>query len=238
MARIARATLQDVAAMSLRPDWVMGLYGLFSGCYEEAAAAMQGYTGFDDPERRNVLPHFRRAVCEAKLRHWSLDHGLRATIEMTQRADGSGPAGHEFTLIRSGRLRLTVSKTDHPNALPDTAVFRKQHSRANDMLIQQNLFPAQPLPNPDKDKELIYAILTHGPAYRTDALGYLNIGFPRANFSDWCEPPVSMLEIQERQTRLYQKPQDMQADMEEQRRKAALKESARKKKKEDGKDTG
>lgn len=214
--------------MSLPPAWVSNLFPLFSNCYSEAAAAINGYTGFEDPERHNILPHFRRAVCEAKFRKFSEKHGLNATVETTEREESHQRAGHDFTLIKAGRIRLTLSKTDHPSALPATAVFRKQHCRANDMLIQQNLFQLRPLSDQESDAELIYAIVTHGPQQDGETLAYVNLGFPKADFSDWHEPPVSIFEIQDRQTRLYQKPTDMQADSEESRRKATLKPAARK----------
>jgi hypothetical protein len=100
------------------------------------------------------------------------------------------------------------------------------------MLIQGSLWPVAIAPV--VDEELVYAIITHGPQYGGDEVGYVNIGFPRPDMRAWAEPPVSILEIQERQVRLYQKPLDQQpldeqAKAEERQRSPSLKGQVRKK---------
>jgi hypothetical protein len=223
-----RETLQDAIAASLPPAWVSRLYPLIAGLYREAAANVQEYTLLGDAERRNLLPHLRRNLVEAGVRKHSLDSGLKATVEWT--ATGSA----QFTLIRSPRARITLSKTAHEWALPEICYFRKQHSRVNDMLMQTNLFPiAAPAEN---DDEVLYAIITHGPERNGDALGFVNIGFPRPDMKAWAEPTVSILSIQERQMQRFQKPADFLADEQEKQRTGKLKAKVQKKT-DEGKDT-
>lgn len=216
-------SFQQVVAATLSPHFVSQVYPTITWCYSEALAHVGGYGGFDDPERRGILPYWRRCLVEFHLRKLALDSGMYAAVESTDKP------GHEFTLIQVGTVRITVSKTDSDQSMPETCGFRKQHSSANDMLRQMNLLQIDPVPKVEKDGEFIYAIITHGPALGSNELGYVNIGFPRADMKQWLEPPVSILEIQERQARDYKKPEDAQAEIEERQRNPALKEAARKK---------
>jgi len=160
------------------------------------------------------------------MRSLALECGLQATIEETE------TESHQFMLIKTGSLRFTISKTATSNTLPDSCGFRKQHSRVNNMLMQQSLFPVTPTPSDNDD--VIYAILTHGPTYDGKGLDFVYLGFPNPQMTAWAEPPVSILEILERQARLYQKPdQDARQDFQEKQRNVPLKKDVRKKKKDD-----
>jgi hypothetical protein len=222
-----RETLQELVAKSVSPVWLAEIYRRIQLCYAEADAHVANYTLLGEPERRNLLPHLRRGLVEADARKWAIECGLHATIENTV------PDGHQFTLIKTGNLCLTISKTATSCSLPDLCVFRKQHSLINDMLMQQEMFPVTSVPT--KDDELIYAILTHGPAYNGKDLDFVYLGFPNSDMTAWAEAPVSILEIQERQARLFQKPADdaPRQDFQEQQRTVPLKKGIKKKKQDD-----
>lgn len=221
-----RETLQDVIAASLPPAFVAQLYPKIAFAYQESAAQVNGMTLLEDAERRNLLPYLRRNVVEAQVRKVALDCGLHATVEWTETRSA------QFTMIRGPRTRLTLSKTAHYWAMPDTCYFRKQNSSVNEMIMQGKLFAvAEPTTT---DDELLYGIITHGPEHGGVALGFVNIGFPSPDMQSWAEPTVSILAIQERQQRLYQKATDTQAEQQELKRAGKLKENIRKQNDEDG----
>lgn len=214
-----RETLQEVVAAELPSAFVAGIHPLLSRLYIEAAAYVRENRFMEDPEYRNLLPHARRNMAEKGLRDLASKHGLFVTVEWTKHHTA------QFTMICTPRIRLTISKTAHEWALPETCYFRKTNSAVNDMLMQGNLWPVSaPEQN---DSELLYAILTHGPAPKSDALGFVSIGFPRPDMKAWAEPTVNILDIQERQERMA-KPADPMADEQERQRTAALKQSAKK----------
>jgi hypothetical protein len=217
-----RETLQDVIAASLPMAFVSQIYPKINGIYQEAAASVRGMTMIEEPERRHLLPYLRRNLVEAGIRKLALDCGLMATVEWTE--TGSS----QFTLIRTSRARLTLSKTKHDWSLPDNCYFRKQNSRVNDMLMQGALFPVA-APS-SEDNNLLYAIITHGPEPRSDALGFVSIGFPCPDMKSWAEPTVSILSIQERQQLSMKKPIDAQSKEQQQKRTGKLKKNIRQKK--------
>ena len=227
-----RQTLQEVVAAELPPAFVSGIRPLLGRLYIEAAAYVRENRFMEEPEYKNLLPHARRNMAEKGLRDLASKHGLFVTVEWTKTHSA------QFTMICTPRVRLTISKTSHEWALPETCYFRKTNSAVNDMLMQGNLWPVSaPEQN---DSELLYAILTHGPAPKSDALGFVSIGFPRPDMKAWAEPTVGILDIQERQERAA-KPADPMADVQERQRTAALKKTAKKttnKSKGEGKDEG
>jgi hypothetical protein len=206
-----RETLQEIVARSAPPHWVREIYTKVQHCYAEAHLTLANCSGLDDAQRGILLPHFRRGLVETTLHRWSVECGMRATVESTK------TDSHKFTLIRFGKIGITISKTNTSSAMPESCWFRKQHSRVNDMLMQQALFPVPT--SSELDEELIYAIITHGPESRGIQLGFVALGFPNGEMSDWAEPPVSILDIQERQATLFQKPEvDLQEALQEERR--------------------
>jgi hypothetical protein len=214
-----RQTLQDVVAAELPPAFVSAIYPLLGRLYTEAAAYVRENRFMEEPEHRNLLPYARRNMAEKGLRDLASNHGLRGTVEWTETRSA------QFTMIRTPRIRLTISKTAHEWAVPETCYFRKTNSVVNDMLMQGNLWPVSaPEQN---DSELLYAILTHGPAPKSEALGFVNIGFPRPDMKAWAEPTVSILDIEQRQQQIV-KPADPMADEQERQRTAPLKEAAKK----------
>ncbi|HWW30845.1 MAG TPA: hypothetical protein VNY80_12570 [Steroidobacteraceae bacterium] len=222
-----RETLQELVATSVPPVWLNQIYRRIQNCYAEADAHVANYTLLGDPERRSLLPHLRRGLIEADARKWAVECGLQATIENTV------PEGHQFMLIKTGQLCFTISKTATSCSLPDLCGFRKQHSRVNDMLMQQDFFPVSSVPT--KGDELIYAILTHGPTQNGRDLDFVNLGFPNSEMTGWAEAPVSILEIQERQAILFQKAADDEPrqDFQEQQRTVPLKKGIKKNKQDD-----
>ena len=222
-----RETLQELVAKNAPPVWLGQIYHRIMQCYKEADAHVANYTLLGEPERRNLLPHLRRALVEADQRKWAIECGLRATVENTE------PDGHQFMLIKTGRLCFTISKTATSCSLPDTCAFRKQHSRVNDMLMQQEMFVVNTAP---ADDDLIYAILTHGPGPNRRDLDFVYLGFPNPQMTGWAEAPISILEIQERQARLFQKPADdaPRQDFQEQQRTVPLKKGIKKKNRKEG----
>jgi len=218
-----RETLQEIVAKSVPPQWLREVYGRFQRCYEEAFQHVANYPLLDAPERRHILPYLRRGLVEADARRWALDCGMHATVEDTE------TESHQFTFIRTGQICFTISKTTNGNALPTSCGFRKQHSHVNNMLMQQAMFPV--IVAPAGDEDLIYAIITHGPTDNGQSLGFVSIGFPNSEMTGWAEPPVSIIEIQERQTRLFQKPElDLHEHTQEEQRTVPLKKDVRKKK--------
>lgn len=210
-----RETLQEVVAAELPPAFVSGIHPLFSRLYIEADAYVRESRLMEEPEHKNLLPHVRRNFAEKGLRDWASKHGLLTTVEWTKTHSA------QFTMICTPRVRLTISKTTHEWALPETCYFRKTNSAVNDMLVQANLWPVS-VPE-ENDTERMYAIITHGPAPKSNALGFVSLGFPRPDMKAWAEPTVSILDIQERQERMA-KPADPMADAQEQQRTAALKQ--------------
>jgi hypothetical protein len=213
-----RETLQDVIAAELPPLFVSGLVPRLAGVYREVVATMQ-HPLLGEPEKRNLLPHARRNMVEKAIRDLALDHGLIATVEWAE------TGSCQFTAIRTPRVLLTVSKTQHDWALPETCHFRRQNSAVNSMLMQSDFFDASaPSRN---EQEPLYAILTHGPSPGSDDLGFVCIGFPRADMEAWAEAPISILDIQEKQERVS-KVVDSLAEQEEELRTPALKEGVEK----------
>lgn len=214
-----RQTLQDVIAAELPAAFVSAIYPLLGRTYIEAAAYVRENRLMEEPEHRNLLPHARRNMAEKGLRDLAAKHGLLATVEWTETHSA------QFTMICTPRIRLTISKTAHEWAVPETCYFRKTNSAVNDMLMQGNLWPVSA---PERnDDELLYAILTHGPVPKSDALGFVSIGFPRPDMKAWAEPTVSILDIQQRQQQIVM-PADPMAEVQERQRTAALKAAVKK----------
>jgi hypothetical protein len=211
-----RETLQEIVAKSAPPHWLKGIYTRIQHCYAEAHQGVANHPGLDEAQRAILLPYMRRGLVETALHRWSLDCGLNASVEDTK------TDSHQFTLIRFGQIAVTISKTSTCGAMPETCGFRKQHSRVNEMLMQQLLFPVPS--STDSDQELIYAIITHGPARGGVDLGFVSLGFPNSLMSAWVEQPVSIFEIEERQTKLCQKPDlDLHEQLQEKQRTPKIK---------------
>lgn len=105
---------------------------------------------FEEPERRDLFPHHRRAIIERELRGVAARHGLVGTPQKNKKKTSS------FSRVTCGRVIMTASAVRESTEIVRYAEFRLGFARSS----QRTLFgEAEPVvPNAP-----LYAIILHGP---------------------------------------------------------------------------
>lgn len=196
------ATLREIVIEDLPPALVTRLLERAPWVYREARDQVENGLGLDGPERAYAEPHIRRALFEKVLKEAALDCGLRPTTERVS------AGGAQYTAIRAGRILLTGSKTNGREGVPRACGFRGQYSQINEHVSQGELFPVPSAPG----EAALYAIITHGPKPGAPGeIGFLRIGFPAEDMSDWADSPIDLTDIQDYQRQRFQKVEDERA---------------------------
>lgn len=123
---------------------------------------------YDQPEREYMRGHFRRANIESAWRKVASNfRELRVSVKKNKREN------IKFTLIKAGRLRLTVSAVSSAGAVPREAIYR-----TNLASTQLKLYESNPKLPPAR---ALYGILTHGWGRDLTSPGFVSVAFPAAD---------------------------------------------------------
>lgn len=105
---------------------------------------------FDAPECHDVKSHVRRALVEQAVRGVAARHGYDALAMI------NASRSHYHTLIRAGRVILTISHVATPQTVVSSAEFRKTYARDTEQFL---LFEENGLADLDSP---LYALLIYG----------------------------------------------------------------------------
>lgn len=152
------------------------LRGLFE---DYLASAEFCFDRFEVTEAVNVLPFYRRAMIEARLRENAAKH---KTMKCSCDPDDSGFWNH--TVITVGDCMLTQSTARNPGAPVRTSYARLAYAEPdNQKYLHDSFKPVTP-----SRKGFIYGILTHGREPKERFFpAFAQIVFPKPNL-DGCFP--------------------------------------------------
>lgn len=131
----------------------------------------------DGPEGHDVLPILRRGFVERSLRF------EMAKVEDATATAEQNKAGNCFhTRVKIGRIVLTESAVDSPDALVRTAEFRNAYAVMYQLAMS---FVAQEPPPSDG---YIYSVLLHGPEPNKRGMpGFVHIAFPNPSWTKYVD---------------------------------------------------
>lgn len=131
--------------------------------YAEASAELSASTLIDEQEMGMLLPHYRRAMLETRMRRDAKAAGLVAVTKSTKNDTA------KFSFVDAGRIVLTASHVAQPNHQPRYAAFRNEHAALNELLEQGDFFgfPDEPT-NGDDGK--IYCYFLYGGEVSKDKI--------------------------------------------------------------------
>lgn len=147
--------LFKVLVEALPLSFLEGMARAVPAIYADALAELTESTVIDKQEMVTLLPHYRRAMMETKIRNEAKAAGLLALTKPTKNDTAT------FSFVDAGRIVLTASHVAQPNHQPRFAAFRNEHAELNELLEQMDFigFPEQP----DSGTEnKIYCILLYG----------------------------------------------------------------------------
>lgn len=129
---------------------------------------------FDEAERHDLFPIYRRAILERELRGAAARNGLSASPQRNHKKTSS------FSRIASGRVIMTASAVRESREVVRYAEFRRSLARSSQLPLFGEAEPIDP-------HAPLYAILLHGPgavdpdsdgAVSTARPGFVDIVFP------------------------------------------------------------
>ena len=130
---------------------------------------------FPGEEARDLFPLLRRAMFE---RNWRTAMGRRKGVRADAVQNEAGNCFH--TRVSIGRVVLTASAVETPEALVRDAIFRKTLAESN----QPHLFRGRSVPPKDA---MLYGIVLHGPAGAglLPAPMFLRVSFPSMDLDEY-----------------------------------------------------
>lgn len=158
--------------------------------YNEAFVSSYEDPRWDESEAFTLLGHLRRALFEKMFRQEAINAGLIVGVENNR--IGSCP----FTIIKAGNFLLTASYSHSESQMLQSAIFRKQYARVNEMVEN----PFLPFAEIDavrlRDADGIYANLLHGSASKKDfrSVGFMRIAIPSSDGTTYVEN-IDLFEI-------------------------------------------
>ncbi|HSW76249.1 MAG TPA: hypothetical protein VLG50_04365 [Candidatus Saccharimonadales bacterium] len=207
-------SLRSILITDLPARFVSELIGASRWAYRDSYEAVYSDNNYDEPEKKGLLPYVRRARIEKKIREVALDAGLTATVEK------NSAKNTEYTLIKSGRVALTVSKSFDRGSLPALARFREQYSSINQHAAQIQMLPVLSMPF----EASLYGVIIHGSSNLShNELGFLQIGFLDSRKYRWVEAPIDLEDIMDAQS-LSSQQKDPLIQLQEKNRQPRLKE--------------
>lgn len=169
--------LKELVLNSYSKEFFEGLEYATEQSYLIAHAEVSNNTLLDKENASVLLGHLRRAIFETKFKELALDMTYQATTERTLQK-------FPYTLVKSGKLLLTLSHVNDQISNLSPAKFRKQHSGLN-LLLQQTYFGFL---GKSFEPDSVYGIILHGNA-RTNPKKpvFLKLAFPSADGKQWLE---------------------------------------------------
>jgi hypothetical protein len=201
------ATLDGLLAADLPSGFVCALLDLTPNLYRDAYAAVYENPVFGIPEADYMLGHERRARFEAMLRDVAVKHGLKVAMERSKDEDDR-EHGCQHVRVFAGRFTFTACHVSSPGGFPRYSRTREQYSLINEHASQGQLFPVVS----DPKKSDLYGVIVHTETRRKkEELQSIAIGFPNHEFNAWIQEPIDFRYITAIQQGMFQKPEDLQA---------------------------
>jgi len=149
--------------------------------YEESSSAIGGDPLLGNPEKKYMVPHYRRSILERRLRDIAVTEGLVASI--AQNATGN----YEYTKITAGQFLFTIIHHSSTWRIVRQSHFRQHHARMNGLLDQMELNGIWDVPQiEDEDAKTLNAVIYHGTDYRDrNKAGFIKIGIPDPGNRKW-----------------------------------------------------
>jgi len=196
-----KTLIKDVVVEDLPPVFLIKLIDLMSNVYRDAKVKTDEGLGLSTKGVDFVMPYVRCAKADDALYQAGCEAGMNTTVEKAV----SG--AHQYSLVQSGRLSLTISYVCGQGALPRPSKHRSQYSELNEHLSQRSLFDLDDdVMRPAANDGDIYGVILHGTDPCDDTLpGFLRIGFPNQNFTAY-EEIIDLHDVHDAQSLRYRKP--------------------------------
>lgn len=204
-------SLRDLVVCAVPPGFLKALLEEMGGIYRESHETVFNDTNLDDRQARYVRGHYRRGRAETQFSRLAAQYGLKQRVEQPE----NGGCNH--IVVSAGTLSLVLCHVYAENAFPKHSDNREQASRVNDHLSQVDFFPAELKRAYDRSEDAqIYGIIIHSEnGNDKSTLGSIKIGFPNCNCDGWIEEPICLNEISDLQDRQFQKPEDLQGQVQD-----------------------
>lgn len=159
--------------------FLQGMARAIPAIYAEAHAEVNGSAVIGEAEAATLLPHFRRAILETRIRQEAANSGLAATVRKTKNDTAS------FSLLTFGQFMLTASHVADPGRRVRAAAFRSEHSALNEVLSQVDMFG---FGEQSSAEQKIYCILLHGGDVREgNVTTFMEFAFPSPTDSSYVD---------------------------------------------------
>ena len=197
-------TIAEYLIQDLPPGFVRQILETLPKIYREAYDSVTNDSRLGEPEALYLLGHTRRAIFETEFRKMALDCGLQVEMHKPKRG------GCTHVRVLAGRFQLIACHVASPGAFPNHSDCREQYSAINEHLQQGQLFEESSSPG----EQAFYGILTHTSDPK-DASTFrsVQIGFPDTHFLEWAEEPVDLLDIRDKQSRMFRAAEDLQGQI-------------------------